>query len=383
MKVLFIGEYALGQNAVSGVQAVSRVMCNALSKQPDIDLHVIAFQPGIDEGIEGKEGYTLYRIPANPNGGLVTQGRDDRRKLVRKFAEISPDIIHANQSGVHALAALDSGLPTVLTVHGIFPWLSRALYGGGVKGRVRQALFNRLHRGCLRRAKHVILISPYVEEAIKPYTNAATYRIDVPIDPVYFERTWTHSDNELLFVGLISERKGVDNLLRAFGMVLQNHPDLRLNIVGKVADEQYNACLLAYLEENKLADKVRWLGVLDRSSLADRYASSAMLILPSLEETTPGVIAEAMAVGCPVVASRVGGVPTMIQDGATGLLVEPRDSEGLAGAISKLLEDRTLRQEISGQARDVAVERFAPWSVAAKTVEVYGMVIEVEKANQN
>lgn len=379
MRVLLVGEYAVGSgHAVSGVQAVTRVLAGALARHPDVQLDVIAYQLGIEEDELPCDGYTLHCVPANPDGGLTTKGRSDRRRLLRKFNQIRPDVIHANQCGVHALAAFDSGIPTVLTVHGIFWWLGKALYGNDIKGRARRILLNRLHKECLRRAEHLILISPYVWEAIKPFTRATTYRIDVPIDPVYFEQTRVEAANELLFVGLISPRKGVDYLLQAFQTVLETHPDLKLSIVGKVADNQYYASLLSYAEMNKLVDKVSWLGTMDRPSLAARYASSSMLVLPSLEETTPGVIAEAMAVGCPVVASRVGGIPDMLEDSQTGLLVGPRDPDGLALAILRLLEDRELSSSISEQAKIIATERYAPWSVAAKTVEVYRRVIKAE-----
>lgn len=377
MKVVLVGDYPIKEgHPAGGVQVVTQVLAEALAKQPGVDLHLLAYYLGTDEDVVEREGYTFHRVPASPEGGLVTQGRDDRRRLVAKFKDISPDIIHANQNGVHALAAFDSGFPTVLTVHGIFSWLSRSQFGDDIKGRIRRILFNRLHKECLRRAKHIILISPYVWEAIKPFTHAATYPISVPIDPVYFEQTWAGAENELLFVGLISPRKGVDCVLQAFQQVLDGHPDLKLSIVGKVADNQYYESLLSYAKRNKLDDRISWLGIMDRSTLAAKYASSTMLVLPSLEETAPGVISESMAVGCPVVASRVGGVPDMIEDSRTGLLVEPRDPDGLAAAILRLLDDKGLSSSISEQARAVAVERFTPWSVAAKTVETYKKVIE-------
>ena len=380
MRVVFVGEFPVepGQS-IGGVQAVSQALAAELAKQPDIELHAIAYQLGIPDGkVVARDGYDLLCISADPKGGLTTKGRNDRRRLLRKFKEISPDIIHANQTGIHALAAFDSGLPTVLTVHGIFSWLSKTLYGGGVKGYGRQILFNRLHSECLRRAKHVVLISPYVWEAVGYLGKATTYRIDNPVDEVYFNQTPSMEDNRLLFVGLISPRKGVEYLLQAFELVLTAHPGIRLDIVGRVVDQAYFQELQDCVERKQMYDEVCWLSPMDRDSLARKYASATMLILPSIEETAPCVISEAMAVGCPVVASRVGGIPYMIEDSRTGLLIEPKDPQGLAKAILDLLSNKELRRSISREARKIAVERFAPWSVAAKTVDVYHQVIEAE-----
>lgn len=380
MKVLFIGEYPVAEGcAVSGVQAVSRVMGEALSKQPDVELSVIAYQPGAQDGKTVRcDGYTLHHVAASPEGNLLTQGRADRRRLLRTLKEIAPDIIHANQTGVHALAAFDSGLPTVLTVHGIYYWLGKALYGSGMKGLARRMLFNRIHKESLRRARHVILISPYVWEAVGRLSKAKTYGIDNPIHPIYFEQRPAPEDDRLLFIGLISRRKGVDCLLEAFRIVSETHPDIRLDIVGRIADQEFHQSLLAYIRGNGLEERISWLGTMDSASLAARYASAVMLVLPSLEESAPGVIAEAMAVGCPVVATRVGGVPYMVDELRTGFLVEPRDPRGLAAAIMKILEDKVLREAMVTQAKQTALERFAPWTVAAKTTQVYRQVIEAE-----
>ncbi len=85
-------------------------------------------------------------------------------------------------------------------------------------------------------------------------------------------------------------------------------------------------------------------GMLDfGEELFDRYRSHDVMVVPSLSEGTPRTIVEARGFGCPVVATRVGGIPTSVEDGKTGLLVEPADSQELAAAIERLLTDEALR----------------------------------------
>ncbi|HEX2950567.1 MAG TPA: glycosyltransferase, partial [Armatimonadota bacterium] len=175
---------------------------------------------------------------------------------------------------------------------------------------------------------------------------------------------------------VVIPRKGMEYLLQAFQVVRKNHPEVHLDIVGKIVDPDYHRSLLDYVKREKMTENVRWLGPMDRAGLAAKYASSTLLALASLQETTPVVIAEAMAVGCPVVATNVGGVADMVKDSVTGYVVEPMDTDGLASAISKVLDDKLLRTGFEAEAVKIARERYAPEAVASKTADVYRRVLE-------
>ena len=95
-----------------------------------------------------------------------------------------------------------------------------------------------------------------------------------------------------------------------------------------------------------------------RSDIADLMAMSNLFVLPTLDDVLPTVVAEAMAAGLPVVASDVGGLPEMVVDGVTGLLVPPADEEALADACLELLTDRRKAHEMGLAGRDAAKERF-------------------------
>ena len=104
-------------------------------------------------------------------------------------------------------------------------------------------------------------------------------------------------------------------------------------------------------------------------------AKSIALILPSNYDAFGLVLAEAMAVGTPVIATRVGGIPYVVKDGETGFLVEPGDVDTLAEKMMLLLEDRELRQRMGRRGKEEAMRRFHPEVVARKTMTVYKEVL--------
>ncbi|TET11793.1 glycosyltransferase, partial [Candidatus Aerophobetes bacterium] len=120
------------------------------------------------------------------------------------------------------------------------------------------------------------------------------------------------------------------------------------------------------LEEMAAGLRVKFIGMVSPEKVYDFLEQAKILILPSLYEGLPNVIVEAMSVGVPVIATRVGGVPDVIKDGETGLLVEPGRVEELAISIKKLIEDDNLRRKMSKNCLEEAkkyswdhvVERF-------------------------
>jgi glycosyltransferase involved in cell wall biosynthesis len=113
----------------------------------------------------------------------------------------------------------------------------------------------------------------------------------------------------------------------------------------------------------------RWIG---RDELPSLYRSSGMLVLPSVWEEPFGIpLVEAMASGLPVVATRVGGIPEIVEHGVTGLLVPPDDPDALAGAIAELLVDPSRARELGEAGRRRAEERFSWETVAERLRGLY------------
>jgi glycosyltransferase involved in cell wall biosynthesis len=178
-----------------------------------------------------------------------------------------------------------------------------------------------------------------------------------------------HDQPVLLFVGGLHYRKGADVLIRA------------------VADPSLSACRLLVCGEGELADdlrasaaelglgnRVRFLGY--RRDVPALMAAADLFVLPSRWEGCPVVILEAMAVGLPIVATAVGGVPELIRGGQEGLLVLPEDSVALAEAIQRLLGDPQLADRLGNQAKARAKREFSADRAAQKMAAFYEEMLE-------
>ena len=168
----------------------------------------------------------------------------------------------------------------------------------------------------------------------------------------------------VLFVGRTVPGKGLHCLLDAMEVVRCKAPDAKLLVVGSPGPG--TAASRPYLERLKkraslMGDAVAFTGYVDNNQTPYLYAAADVTVVPSLYREAFGkVVAESMATGVPVIASRRGGIPELIDDGIDGLLVEnPEDAESLADPIVELLEHPIHRQEMGAAARRKAVEHFA------------------------
>lgn len=167
----------------------------------------------------------------------------------------------------------------------------------------------------------------------------------------------------ILFVGYLRPEKGVGYLVEAFEKLRRTRP-LKLTLVGG-SDRKtgVEAEWLQRVRRSEFADDFTITGMLDFGKpLFDLYRSHDMYVLPSLSEGTPRTLVEARAFGCPVVATRAGGIPSSVEHEVNGLLVNPRSAEELATAMNRILTDDRLRAKLSTSgfefARSHTVEAF-------------------------
>ena len=182
----------------------------------------------------------------------------------------------------------------------------------------------------------------------------------------------------VLFVGRIEQIKGIDVLLESLGLLFARRPDLRqevcLVVVGGALDPDDDAPetekvqeLRRLVHEHRMEDNVDFIGSLDQQRLALWYSAADVCAVPSLTESFGLVALESMACGTPVVATRVGGLQTVVQDGESGLLVRAGDHRALAEAIERALTDHRLRMHLAHGARERA-ELFT-WSRVGDGIE--------------
>ncbi len=214
------------------------------------------------------------------------------------------------------------------------------------------------------------------------------------VDPRRFRSNGSHPEastrgSRIIFVGRISPEKGLHVLLEAFERVAVLRPNASLEIVGPaaVAPMEYIVNLstdpivrglrrfyeangyLDYLQRQvrgPLVGRVSFVGELPHSSVVERLRQADLCVVPSVWPEPFGIpAAEAMATGLPVVASRVGGLTEIVEDGVTGLLAEPDNPAVLAEAMLRLMDDRTLATAMGRAGRERAAQIFSWDSIAA------------------
>ncbi len=373
MRVAMLGQYPLDeQRILGGPEAVVVPLVRSLARLGDLDVHVVTCQPGVENRLGSTADGLPLHILKRRRLGRITLHRRDIASIRRTLERLAPDVVHAQGMGIYAAAAAQSRCPHVVTAHGIF--FREAEFATGLAARLRRLLDSAFEQYCLARVANLISISPYVEEELVQNMGfrGRVYRIENPVEDRFFTTGEQGHETTILYAGRVIPRKGLLGLLHALVRVRSVMPEVCLRVAGeaKSAPSYVEACK-QFLAEQALDTAVTFLGSLSLEQMAEEYMRCAVLALPSKQETAPVVVAEARAAGRPVVATRVCGVPYMVEDGVNGLLVDDGDVGGMASALLRVLSDRRLRVQMGQRGREMAETRFRTEVVARQTRELY------------
>lgn len=265
------------------------------------------------------------------------------------------DLIHAHwllpQGLIGILGKYICKLPLITTAHGADAFALRSKVSNALKRLV-------VEKGDLWTAN-----TPATADAIARSTNLSKSRIiPMGVDVQMFSngssktlrRELAEEEFLVLFVGRLVEKKGCHYLIEAFSLLPPSiQYRTRLWIIG---DGDQRSALERSARENSIRNKVQFWGTVSNERLPDFYAAADLFVAPSIEAVsgdTEGlgvVLLEAFAAEVCTIATRVGGIGTVITDGLTGILVEPRDARALAAAIEKLLIETPLRAQLAENA---------------------------------
>ncbi|MGH3137680.1 MAG: glycosyltransferase family 4 protein [Gaiellaceae bacterium] len=279
-------------------------------------------------------------------------------RVAREIRDFRPDAVLAQGAQEAALANLGRRLarmPTrvIADIHGD-PAAPTRLYGSPFR-KALAPLADWLARRGLRDADGVRTISAYTsglvrEAGVEP---TATFAAFMDLEPFLEQEPRPVPQRPVaLFVGVLERYKAVDVLADAWRLAAPQVPDSTLHIVGRGALHDVVARLVA-----ELPGQTRWTEVLPAPEVARALDDATVLVLPSRSEGLGRVVVEAFCRGRGVVASRVGGIPDIVEDEVNGLLVPPGAATALADALVRALSDRELADRLGSSAR-VAVE---PW----------------------
>lgn len=174
---------------------------------------------------------------------------------------------------------------------------------------------------------------------------------------------------DIVYAGVLIPRKGVHHLLTAFSQLEQS--TAQLHLVGHPENEAYATQLQQQANDLGIADRVHFVGNVSQQGLADYFAKSRVMVLPSLSEGLGRVVVEAMLLGMPVIGSRVGGIPDMITDGENGFLAEPDDVDSLLDALRKIYSADV--KSMGDTAQHFAQDFFSPKTYVAGYQQLFEM----------
>ncbi|WP_324014915.1 glycosyltransferase [Microbacterium sp. JZ37] len=285
------------------------------------------------------------------------------------------EVVHAHfatDAWLVVKAARAAGVPLVVTVHARD--VTAALNQGSV---LKRLIMRRRVKYALSHADLVVTVSDYItrhaltagakaERTVRLYTGT----------PIPEDRS-TRKEWDIVFVGRLVEKKGIDDLLEALAII--DSPGIRVAIVG---DGPLKSMLVE--RARTLSAQIRFLGMIRPQAVLETIAASRVLAAPSKTtrdgdiEGLPTVIIEALALGVPVVATRHSGIPEAVVDGVNGRLVDERDVVALASAISALVDDEAEAARCGARARETAISAF---DIQRQTAQLELLYDKVARSN--
>jgi starch synthase len=305
------------------------------------------------------------RLFSFPNPRLRQPLRQFRaiRKIIQEIHRFSPDVIH--YQGAHlwfdlALPFLRR-YPLVFTIHDFKPHPGDRL---SQKTPVWVETFAR------QRADELIVHSHYLRQLVVLNLPETARKVSVIPHIQIGENLSPVANKEeehlVLFFGRIWEYKGLEYLIRAEPLITVRVPTARILIAGQGEDFSRYARMMVhpdrFIVHNEFISEERAVEYFQRASV---------VVLPYIEASQSGVIPMAYSAGKPVVATAVGGLPEIVEEGRTGLLVAPRNASQLADAVTRLLQDAHLRRRMGQNGKSKLEADCSPAVIAQKTLDTY------------
>jgi glycosyltransferase involved in cell wall biosynthesis len=363
-----------------GIEAVAHYLSKALAEKDNIDLHIVSCSPfASHDFVEQRGNITVHWLKSSDRLYNIKVLTSDAWRVARVYHSIQPDVIHA-QGFTEYATAVAPHQKLILSIHGleaILPQATRMNHFRGFAGTYRRMTGKMIAHRCIRKSRGIIANAG--EYTVKPFPHLFSgkhiFKIANPIAPDFFEvknipETERKTFN-MLWVGVMTDRKNLLMLARGFAKVAAIYPNARLTLAGHIGESWYYEKLKQVLVDLNIESHVSVTGAISQQNILELYANADLFIFPSVEETAPMAMAQAMAAGLPVIASRVGGIPWMLDEGKAGWLEEPVDESGWVSSITRMIEQTETRRELGRLAKQRALNLFSVDSVAEQTLAAY------------
>ena len=329
------------------------------SQSPNLELAEVAKGQGFDVQI----------FPCN--------GRLDKNtiRMIKDYMQTNRiRILHSHnyKSNFYARRALsNSNIRWVVTSH-------------GRRSGIKLSLYHLLNTYITRRADRIVAVSKEIVNKMK-LAGVDSTKITLIENGVSLNRFQNKIDSNSIreslrikkgvpvvgVVGALTEEKGHSYLLKAIPMVVQRFPETAFLLVGDGRERPYLESMASKLG---IADSVIFAGM--RNDIPEILSMLDAFVLPSLDEGLPIALLEAQAAKVPVVATSVGAIPDVLEDGVTGILIPPKDPQAIADAMIKILSDKKLATEIAQKGFERVRDHFSSEKMGEKYITIYKELIE-------
>jgi len=372
---------------VGGIARHCLSLSKALAKLGH-EVYVVTLEfPGapLFEDINGIKVYRVLIELGHPNFIIWTFlfNHFMEKKVADLSENIEFDIIHIHdwltaKAGISSKHFLNK--PLISTIHSTEEGRSRGLHNPD------SFLIDGIEWWMTYEARQVIVCSNSVKWEVESHFSLPHDKVTVipngievssfnlNINREEVKRRYGIKPNEriILFVGRLVPQKGVDTLIKAVPLIVQQHRDVRILIAGDGWSRNY---LEELARSMGLGDRIRFLGFISDWELEDLMVTADVLVVPSIYEPFGIVALEGMAAGTPVVATNIGGLSEIIEHDRTGVLVYPEDPGSIAWGINKVLSDPKYADWLVRNARRKVRKAYSWEAIAKRTVEVYEAAI--------
>ena len=319
-------------------------------------------------------------------------------QAARRIHQLAPDVVHLQNFPHYAPIIRRAAPNATIVLHMHCDWLVQ--------------LDLREMSEAVAACDTVVGCSSHVIDAARQRFSKALFAVlpnGAPVERLASVRN-RRSPAKVLFVGRVSAEKGVHTLLNAWPKVVAAHPEARLDIVGPAAETpreflvdlsddpdvaglsrfydrgntykgSYNAALRAMVPPH-LSHTIDFAGPEPYERILDRYAGASVLVNPSLSESFGMSLVEALATGTPVIATRAGGMPEIVEATGGGLIVEKNDPDALADAINRLLVDPEHAAALGRQGARRVAESYSWFRIAELTRSIYDQAVMARSSHQ-
>jgi len=323
---------------------------------------------------EKRNGMRVYMLPFQfkfSNTPISLKWKKQIKEIIEKE---SPDLINGHMP-------VPFICDVAFSVSGEIPFILKYHHGGSMKkGKFFMDLLIMAYESIFlkrlfKKSKAIIASSEFVtNEFLKSYLEK-TSTIPPGIDTKLFKPSKNKEKYRILFVAnLIKSEyyKGLNYLLEAIKIIKKQIPEIKLVVVGEgnLREHYENTARNLGLEKN-----VEFRGKVDRKNIVKEYQKSWVVIVPSLFDATPNVLLEAMACKIPVIGTKIGGIPYVIDNNFTGLLIQKKNPKAIANAVLKLLKNPRIAEKFGREGYKKVKESFT-WEIQAeKTIKLYNEVL--------